>query len=184
VARGGITVENNENKIRKMESDDLDSIMESMNEPYMLGHEEENRQYFKRCLQENKTDERVTFIAYIADKVVDYVNIIYKSLYPWFVDNGIPEINDLYIAPAYRKRGIGLALLKKCEQFAAVERGYKYIGLGVGMYKDYGSAQRLYTKNGYVFDGNGLMYKNKEVQPGKEVFVDDDLLIYLYKKIK
>lgn len=28
------------------------------------------------------------------------------------------------------------------------------------------------------------MYKNKEVQPGKEVFVDDDLLIYLYKKIK
>ena len=43
---------------------------------------------------------------------------------------------------------------------------------------------RGYTQKTGIYDGNGLMYKNKEVQPGKEVFVDDDLLIYLYKKIK
>ncbi len=72
-------------------------------------------------------------------------------------------------------------LIDECEKH--VSTGYEYIGLGVGLYKDYGSAQRLYIKNGYIFDGNGLMYNNTEVKPGNDVFVDDDLLLYLTKRL-
>jgi GNAT superfamily N-acetyltransferase len=114
-------------------------------------------------------------------KAAGYVNIIFESLYPYFKEKNIPEINDLYVVPEYRKNGIGKRLLNKCERF--VSGKYDNIGLGVGLYKDYGNAQRLYTKNGYALDGNGLIYNGAKVEPGKSVVVDDDLLIYLYKKL-
>jgi len=41
-------------------------------------------------------------------------------------------------------------LIDQCENYASSK--YEYIGLGVGLYKDYGSAQRLYTKNGYILE--------------------------------
>jgi hypothetical protein len=57
------------------------------------------------------------------------------------------------------------------------------IGLGVGLYKDYGNAQRMYCKRGYVLDGNGISYQNLEVKPGETVVLDDELLLYLVKEL-
>ncbi|MEA5040462.1 MAG: GNAT family N-acetyltransferase [Clostridiaceae bacterium] len=91
------------------------------------------------------------------------------SQYPFFKENNIPEINDLLVHPKFRNQGVGKMLVSEIEKEAA--KTYSYIGLGVGLYKDYGSAQKLYTKNGYILDGNGLMYNNAEVQPGRDVFV-------------
>eukprot|EP00792_Barthelona_sp_PAP020_P000405 TRINITY_DN10637_c0_g1_i1.p1 TRINITY_DN10637_c0_g1~~TRINITY_DN10637_c0_g1_i1.p1 ORF type:complete len:75 (-),score=8.61 TRINITY_DN10637_c0_g1_i1:232-456(-) len=68
-----------------------------------------------------------------------------------------------------------------CENKASED--YTHIGLGVGLYKDYGNAQRLYVKRGYVLDGNGIVYKNEQVVPGSQVTVDDDLLLYLIKPL-
>jgi hypothetical protein len=58
----------------------------------------------------------------------------------------------------------------------------KTIGIGVGMYADYGAAQRMYVLRGYVPDGRGLFYKEQPVLPGKEVLVDDYLVLYLTKE--
>jgi GNAT superfamily N-acetyltransferase len=171
----------NKVQIRVLQAEDIEKIIKVLKEPYMIGREGQYEKYFSRCLEENKTKERVTFIAFVDNEVSGYVNIIFKSAYPCFNEKNIPEINDLYVVPEYRRRGIGKLLLDQCEGFAS--RTYEYIGLGVGLYKDYGSAQRLYTKNGYELDGNGLMYKNVPVEPGKDVFVDDDLLLYLHKKL-
>jgi len=33
-------------------------------------------------------------------------------------------------------------------------------------------------------DGNGMTYKNVQIEPGKSVMVDDDLIIYLIKDLK
>lgn len=60
----------------------------------------------------------------------------------------------------------------------------RYIGLGVGLYKDYGNAQRMYMSRGYIADGNGITYENVPVAPGKSVVVDDELLIYLVKDLQ
>lgn len=171
----------NEIVIRVMQYDDITEILKALKEAYMIGREEQYKNYFNRCFEQNKNHERVTWIAFVDSKVVGYVNIIYKSAYTYFAGNNIPEINDLYVTPTYRKQGIGKKLLDECEKFASST--HQYIGLGVGLYKDYGSAQRLYTKNGYVLDGNGLTYNNVQVQPDKDVFVDDDLLLYLVKKL-
>lgn len=60
----------------------------------------------------------------------------------------------------------------------------RQIGLGVGLYKDYGNAQRMYTSRGYILDGRGMSYKNIPVIPGETVIVDDELLLYLVKDLK
>ena len=54
-------------------------------------------------------------------------------------------------------------------------------GIGFGVYADYGPAQRLYVRRGYVPDGNGLYRGTEPVQPGTDVFVDDGLVLYLVK---
>lgn len=58
---------------------------------------------------------------------------------------------------------------------------YGIVGIGVGMYLSYGSAQRLYAKRGFIPDGRGVMYKQQPVTPGCQVCVDDDLNLYFTK---
>ncbi len=162
--------------IRNIEQSDIGDLS------FMVERDRElYEKYFNRCLAENASGERITFVALLDGVIAGYVNVLYQSQYPYFSQKDIPEINDLYVAAQYRRNGIGRALIMECEKHAA--HTYEHIGLGVGLYIGYGSAQRLYAKMGYIPDGQGLMYRNQEVLPGRDVFVDDDLLIYLYKKI-
>jgi len=61
--------------------------------------------------------------------------------------------------------------------------GYREIGLGVGLYRDYGSAQRLYAKLGYVPDGRGVTYRGFPVEPGHLYRAGDDLILWLKKRL-
>lgn len=65
----------------------------------------------------------------------------------------------------YRRKKVASSLFDELEHIAS--KTSDYIGLGVGLYKDNGYAQRMYTSRGYVMDGNGLTYKNVHVPPGK-----------------
>ena len=58
-----------------------------------------------------------------------------------------------------------------------------FAGIGVGLNSDYGIAQRMYVKRGYVPDGLGLMYKYQKVEAGSKVKVDDDLTIMFTKRL-
>lgn len=164
--------------IKTIEKNDITKIIAAFSDPN--GNDKRTEEYINYCFKQNEEKERITFIANLNDEVAGYVNILYKSSYPYFLDNNIPEINDLIVILRFRGKGIGKMLIDKCEEFASGK--YDYIGLGVGLYKDYGNAHKLYSKNGYILDGNGLMYDNQPVEPGKDVFVDDNLLLYLYKK--
>jgi len=57
-------------------------------------------------------------------------------------------------------------------------------GIGVGMTADYGAAQRMYVLRGYIPDGRGLHYKDHYPVYGETVTVDDDLALYLTKKLR
>ena len=59
-----------------------------------------------------------------------------------------------------------------------------YAGIGVGLYADYGAAQQMYVSRGYVPDGLGVTYEWKPVIGGQQVKVDDELVLWLVKKIK
>lgn len=98
-----------------------------------------------------------------------------------FKDKKIPEIKDFNVIPSLRKKGIGWKLMDIVEQCA--RRQSDTVSLGVGLYRDYGAAQRMYVKRGYIPDGTGLWYGNQQVLPGREVFVDDDLVLYLSKNL-
>ncbi len=102
--------------------------------------------------------------------------------YPFYRKLGIPEIQDLNVAPAYRRRGIATMLIQQCEDLAR-EEGRDHIGISVGLTKDYGPAQILYAKMGYIADGNGVTYERDYVMPHKSYPMDDDLALMLVKEL-
>lgn len=57
------------------------------------------------------------------------------------------------------------------------------VGIGVGMYADYGAAQRLYVRRGYVPDGRGVSYRDRIVLGGETVVADDALVLHLRKDL-
>lgn len=94
----------------------------------------------------------------------------------------IPEIQDLNVAEECRRRGVGTSLIKWCEGLARA-RGYSDIGIAVGLTKDYGAAQILYARMGYVPDGNGITYDREGIVKGQTLPVDDELSLMLVKPL-
>jgi hypothetical protein len=58
------------------------------------------------------------------------------------------------------------------------------VGIGVGMTADYGAAQRMYILRGYIPDGRGLHHRDRPLQYGEQLTVDDDLALYFTKELK
>lgn len=137
---------------------------------------------FQKYLEEQSTGARIVWVVYNEDTFVGYVTLKLESEYSQFSLQCIPEINDLNVLPEFRRRGIASKLLELAEN-EALKRGYEQIGLGVGLYSDYGPAQRLYVKRGYVPDGHGITYKNKELGYGDTAVIDDDLALWFIKKL-
>ena len=162
--------------IRTMENSDLELIYSS---PFVT---DTNRPagLYERYYEEQEKGLRVVFLAFYDGEFAGHVNIIWKSEYPLFAEQNIPEISDLIVLPDLRRRGIATALVDEAENI--IFRRSPAAGIGVGMYADYGPAQRMYVLRGYVPDRLGLMYKRKPVKPGGMVKVDDDLVLYLVKK--
>lgn len=107
------------------------------------------------------------------------LHLLTKSFYPYFKENNIPEINDFNVISPLRRHGIGNELMDSIEKIA-IEK-YGVVGIGVGLYDSYGSAQRFYAQRGYIPDGRGVMYNQEPVKPGSQVCVDDDLNLYFTK---
>lgn len=143
------------------------------NKPYDL---------YKRYFVEQQKGERDIFIAEYKNEFAGYVSIQWQSPYDYFRKLNIPEIKDLNTLFKFRNKGIATFLMDIAEE-KLKEKGYPTVGLGVGLYADYGIAQRFYIKRGYNFDGRGLMYKGVEVKPGCNIFVDDNLNLCMLKKL-
>ena len=137
--------------------------------------------YYLKCLKENLEGKRITLMAFYEGNLAGCCHLLYTSSYPYFENENIPEINDLNVFPEFRRNKIASKLVDELERI--VSKNTKRIGLGVGLYKDYGNAQMMYNKRGYIMDGKGITYKNKQVTPGHSIMVDDELLIYLIKEL-
>lgn len=100
-----------------------------------------------------------------------------------FKDKGWPVIVDFNVLKKYQNKGIGNRLMDAAEQIAAQHADT--VCLGVGLSREYGTAQRMYVKRGYIPDGSGVWYQNKQcVQYETVCTVDDDLLLFLSKKLQ
>jgi hypothetical protein len=54
----------------------------------------------------------------------------------------------------------------------------------VGLFSDYGSAQIMYIKRGYVPDGKGIFKINSYIKFGETITIDDDVNLYFIKNLK
>jgi GNAT superfamily N-acetyltransferase len=162
--------------IRIMTSKDVIEVVNSFAKCYA-----KPSSIFETYLAEQKKYERIIWLAYYDNIFAGYITLKYHAEHLEFAKQNIPVIMDLNVLPFLRNQGIGSALLKMAEN-EAFSRS-KIIGLGVGLYEDYGKAQKLYVTRGYVPYGNSITYQNKKVEYGESVILDDDLVMWFTKKI-
>lgn len=99
--------------------------------------------------QRLENNESIILVA-VEQQNGDEVPVGFTQLYPSYssvraVRNWI--LNDLYVAPEYRKKGIGEKLIRAAMQFAR-EQQAKFVQLETAM--DNCTAQRLYESIGFV----------------------------------
>jgi GNAT superfamily N-acetyltransferase len=93
---------------------------------------------------------------------------------------GIPEVVDFNVLKKYQRLGIGTLIMNEAE--ARIKKVSKVAGIGVGLMKDYGAAQILYIKRGYIPDGAGIIKNSKSLSYGDKITIDDDVVMFLTKK--
>ncbi len=154
---------------------DLNGIAASNN-----SHKESD--YFARCLAEQAEGRRLVFIASLNGKAAGYGMLNREPQYALYKRLGMPEIQDLNVVPECRKKGVATALISRFEEEAR-KAGKTDMGISVGLYADYGAAQRLYVRLGYIPDGFGVTYDRQPVRPGEIRPVDDDLCLMMVKAL-
>lgn len=164
-------------RIRRLEERDCPRITaafaaQGWNKPLAL---------YEKYLEEQKAGRRIVLVVVAGEDIAGYATLCWESDYLPFKQRRIPEITDLNVLKKYQRRGIGTLLLRAAEA-AAAERS-ETVGIGVGLSADYGRAQRLYVKNGYLPDGRGISRHNRFPDHGERVPVDDDLILYLTKSL-
>ena len=98
-------------------------------------------QFVEKRLQQN---ESVIFIAFIDDTAIGFM-----QLYPIFTSVRMQRawlLNDLFIHPSARGKGVGTSLLDAAKEFARTVKS-KWLMLQTA--NDNYSAQALYKKNGW-----------------------------------
>jgi ribosomal protein S18 acetylase RimI-like enzyme len=101
------------------------------------------RRYLQARLEKN---ESVVFLAADSERTIGFM-----QLYPSFSSISLKPLwvlNDLFVAPDLRQKGVGMALLRRAQEFA-ISQGAR--GLTLATATD-NPAQKLYEKMGWVRD--------------------------------
>jgi len=164
-----------------LQKEDLMAVIKTFIFPWTSP--EVTQEKWERYYTEQQTNNRTVCVAKFGDEFIGYGSLLNNTEYPEFKNKGIPEINDVWISAEYRGNGFGKELVQ-CLEAIALKENHKQVGIGVGLYKDYGFAQKLYVRMGYIPDGNGVTYKYQPVNPGDSHPVDDDLIIWFKKDLR
>jgi GNAT superfamily N-acetyltransferase len=124
----------------------------------------------------------VGLVAAYGHDVAGYVAIVWESNYAGFRRRGVPLVHQLIVAEPFRRQGVATLLMDAAEQLAR-ERNIATLGITVGLFDEYGPAQRLYGRRGYIPDGRGACQDQRPLSKGMQVTVDDDLIMWLTKDL-
>ena len=164
--------------IRKIEQKDISLIVKNFCFPW--SSVEATIKKWTRYYNEHQNQSRIVYILEKENEIIGYASLVTISEYLHFKNTNIPEINDVWIAKEWRNQGFGKMFIQYLEQSACLE-GYQQIG--VGLYADYGAAQKLYFRLGYIPDGYGVRYNYQPTIPGEIYPLDDELVLWMIKKI-
>lgn len=136
----------------------------------------------RRYLANHAEPEGVSLVATRGHDVVGYVAILWESNFAGFRDRGIPLVHQVAVAGPFRRHGVATLLMDAAEQLAR-EQGITTLGITVGLFDEYGPAQRLYGQRGYIPDGRGACQGRRPLSKGMQVTIDDDLIMWLTKDL-
>ncbi len=171
--------------IRRLRSEDCAVISSSFG---AIGWNKPTSQY-EAYLREQDAGARVVFVAECDGVFAGYGCVLWESTYQPFRDAGIPEIVDLNVLTQFRRIRIASSIMDAAEaeivQRALKERapGTVIAGIAVGLYPDYGPAQRMYVRRGYVPDGRGVSYDGRVLAPLEATVNDDALNLHLTRTL-
>jgi ribosomal protein S18 acetylase RimI-like enzyme len=158
--------------IRKAEAEDIRALYDLYRH---IGKKDDG--YFEKAMEQCDI-----FMAFSGEKLCAFCLLNWEPRYSLYRRLSIPEIQDLNVLVRYRRKGIASLLIKECEDTARAKE-CELIGISVGLGKDYGAAQILYTKLGYIPDGNGVTYDREGVHAGKSYPIDDNLSLMMTKTL-
>ena len=136
---------------------------------------------FERYFEEQGEGIKKVLVAAWRGEAAGYTTLLPQAPAGPFAGKGWPEVCDFNVLEKFQRRGIGSRILAVAEDLASQTSGT--ICLGVGLHSGYGAAQRLYVKRGYMFDGSGLWYRDKPLAQYAPCAADDDLVLYLSRKL-
>lgn len=137
---------------------------------------------YEMRLRHRAEGRSVALIAEYRGNAAGYVNLYLHSEHGPFEKCEYPEIVDFGVLEKYRNRGVGTKLMDIAETLAADISDT--VCLSVGLHSGYGNAQRLYVKRGYLPDGSGVWYCDEVCPQNADCRNDDELVLYLSKKLR
>ncbi len=161
-----------------MEENDIDLLVQGFREQNW----DKPRELFERYYVEQTYQSRYVIIAVFDKNIAGYATILSSAKTGPFAGKGFPEITDFNVLIKYQRNGIGNLILDAAESIAG--RISDIVSLGVGLHYGYGTAQRMYVKRGYIPDGSGVWYRNKQLEQYNDCCNDDDLVLYFSKSLK
>lgn len=161
--------------IRSMIESDVDQIeLKYKHEGWYF-----NRSVFETYLLEQEKKERIVFIAEYKEKVAGYVTLVPVATVGPYKDLKVPEIVNFGVFTEYRNKGIGSKLMDVIESVA--NETNHAVTLSVGVHSGYGSAQRMYVKRGFIPDGSGVWFNDRNHEQYADCINNDDLVLYMMK---
>ncbi|MBO6606832.1 GNAT family N-acetyltransferase [Psychroserpens sp.] len=132
---------------------DLNALAELFDGYRVFYKQESNISAGKRFLKQRMMrNDSIIYIAYENEEAVGFT-----QLYPLFSSVSIESmyiLNDLYVSPKHRNKGIGEALLDRAKHLCRSENNK---GLALQTARD-NPAQHLYTRLGFVKDTDLLFF--------------------------
>ena len=120
--------------------------------------------------------EATYLIAWEGDQPVGHAHIAWSGTHL-----GLPEIQDVFVLPEKRRRGIATQLTRAAEDEAR-SRGWNTISLSVSQ-EGNAAARLLYSKLGYIDEGADPVRVMGPIMLRGRRFDVDDTLVYLTKHL-
>jgi len=150
-------------------------------EEHLQGWTHQKKEKYEQRLTDVAEGKCIALVAEYKGNIAGYFNVYLNTMCGLYGGKGYPELIDLGVFMKYRNHGIGNLLMQVAEDIA---RKYAdMVIIGVGLHRDYGAAQRMYVKRGYIPDGSGVWWQDKPLNPYAEMKNDDEAAIYMYKKL-
>ena len=165
--------------IRDMEAADA----QILNDEYTAQGWHPDVAYYHMRMREQAEGKCIALTAVYQGHPAGAVYVYFSAQEGPFKGKGWPEIVDFSVLQRFQRRGIGGHLMDVAERLAG--QYADSVCLGVGLCREYGSAQRMYVKRGYIPDGSGVWYRDVQcVQYETVCTVDDDLVLFMSKKLR